>query len=244
MKYILPILICLSTFNVNAQVSTRDSSIKIPSFGIGYKPLIPLADLANKTNFVHSIAPEFCLKLKNNIFFKGQFNILLTTGVKEDSLLQEINTEVGWPISTEGFLVPITTSLNGYMIQASVGKVFSSSKINPNSGLSIDFGLGFIQHKINYKYDGDVLPQIEGEYLKGYDRLTNGISFSQGIGLMRYSNNNYLSYYIGLTAIEAFTKNRRDFNFDSQEKDDSQRLDIMIGLDFRVLLPILPKTRY
>jgi hypothetical protein len=67
------------------------------------------------------------------------------------------------------------------------------------------------------------VPQVQGAYAKGYDRLTNGPAISQYIGWLHLDRKKLVNFNAGIEIIEAFTQNRRDFNFDQMKKDDSKR---------------------
>jgi hypothetical protein len=52
----------------------------------------------------------------------------------------------------------------------------------------------------------------------------------QFLGYQVISRDRTVNFYIGLEAIEGFTKNRRGFNFDTGRRDDLKRIDILYGV--------------
>jgi hypothetical protein len=66
--------------------------------------------------------------------------------------------------------------------------------------------------------------------LKGYDRLTNGLSLNQFIGYYHLSNNRLINFYIGAQGTEGITQSRREWNLDTQTHDTAKRLDMLFGL--------------
>ncbi|MBA3901808.1 MAG: hypothetical protein H0X62_16670, partial [Bacteroidetes bacterium] len=112
---------------------------------------------------------------------------------------------------------------------------------NPNSGFFVLGGVGFLQHKVRIENPGNASPQIFGEYKKGYDRLTNGISTSQFIGYMFLSNNRLLNFFGGVEFVQGFTQNRR-FNYDNMDYDHTQRLDLLTGIKVGWVFPLYKKV--
>jgi hypothetical protein len=100
-----------------------------------------------------------------------------------------------------------------------------------------------LQHKIRIEVVDNTIPQLFGDYKKGYDRLTNGIALSQYVGYFYMGNRRTVNFSLGLEIMEAFTKNRRDYNFDTMEKDDHLRMDLLIGLRLNWSIPFYSKNK-
>ncbi len=77
---------------------------------------------------------------------------------------------------------------------------------------------------------------------KGYDRLSNGIGFTQSVGYLFLSNNRIANFFAGIEMNEAFTKNRRDFNYDQMKKDNQLRTDLLFGIRIGWILPLYKKA--
>lgn len=99
-------------------------------------------------------------------------------------------------------------------------------------------GAGFLEHKIRIDVDKDDVPELSGDYLKGYDRLTNGLALTEFIGYMHCGNNRLINFIFGFELTQAFTQNRRDFNFDQMKKDDNKRLDLLYGIKLGWFFPL------
>lgn len=84
-------------------------------------------------------------------------------------------------------------------------------------------GVGILQHKIRIEHQDNKIPQLEGDYLKGYDRLSNGLMVHQFVGYFHMSNNRLINFFVGAEAWQGFTKNRRDLNFDTKMHDDKTK---------------------
>jgi hypothetical protein len=91
------------------------------------------------------------------------------------------------------------------------------------------------------------VPALEGDYLKGYDRLTSGFCLSEFVGYQLLSNSRLLNFFAGVELYQGFTRSRRDWNIDQVKKDDSPRLDLLSGIRVGWVLPLYrraPKEFY
>jgi hypothetical protein len=130
----------------------------------------------------------------------------------------------------------------GSITTVNVGKILSLKNSNPNSGIMIKGGVGLMQHKIRLETQEDLVTQLEGEYIKGYDRLTNGIVFSQFLGYFHMSDNKLSNFYAGFEFYEGFTRGRRELNFDTQVKDNAPRTDILYGFKVGWVIHMYKRT--
>jgi hypothetical protein len=126
----------------------------------------------------------------------------------------------------------------GYMIGLQVGRILPLAKNNPNSGVLILTGAGFMQHKITLTDLDKQIPQISGEYKKGYDRLSNGLYLEQFIGYNRFDPGGLLNFHIGLNIAAGFTQGRRDYLFDVRRPDTDGRVDLLFGIRGGLYIPI------
>ena len=75
-------------------------------------------------------------------------------------------------------------------------------------------GVGYLNHRIKIETQTQVVPMIELDYKKGYDRLTTGIGFSQFIGYAHLARSSFYNFYGGIYALQGITKERRTIYFD------------------------------
>jgi hypothetical protein len=224
-----------------AQISVKDSTIRIAMLTGNFAQHIPGGDLAKRFGTSSNLGGSFMFKSKKNYLFELEANFLFGGDVKEDNIFQDIATPSGHLINQLGQLAEIRLYQRGLYSSFRIGKLFNFFGPNPNSGIFILAGAGFLQHKIRIENLGNNTPQVMGDYKKGYDRLTNGFAINQFVGYMYLSNNRLLNFYGGAEFIQAWTQNRRSINFDSMEKDDTKRQDLLSGIRIGWIIPLYKK---
>ena len=228
---------------LSGQLSVKDSvvAINMVSFSGGLQA--PLGDLNDRFGANGTAGFAYHFKTNNNVLFGLEGNFLFGSNVdNSDSLAVDIRTEDGFFIDNNGAFASVLIQERGLDIRAVAGKIIPKFGPNPNSGILIKIGVGFLQHRIRFEARENVVPQIEGDSQKGYDRLTNGISISQFIGYQHFGDRKLINFYAGLELIEAFTQSRRDYNFDLMRKDDSERFDMLMGIKAGWVIPIYKRA--
>jgi hypothetical protein len=243
MKKIPFLLLFLSFFasRMHAQVSIKDSSIYTPMIGASYGFYFPAGDLADR--FGNNSA------LQLNVDFKTRYNWILGINGSyffgktiHESLFDSIATSGGDLISQAGELADIRLYERGFTIAGTIGRLVAFNKPNPNSGIRIDVGFGFMQHKIRIETIGNNVPQMSKEYKKGYDRLSNGFLLTEGLGYQFLSKNRLANFYIGFDCMQGFTKSRRSFDYELMQQDTKKRLDVLYGVRLAWILPLYKKA--
>ena len=220
-------LACFFSFG---QWQVRDSSLFNPHITVGYGYSSPGGDLAKRFGNNGSIEVGFNIKDKKNWYYGVQFNYLFGNKVHEPNFLSNLLTSRGEILDEQGQIATIFIQERGFNLFLQGGKLFPVIGPNKNSGILITCGVGLLQHKIRIEHQEAKITQLEEEYLKGYDRLTNGLSFNQFIGYYHLSNNRLVNFYIGAQATEGLTQSRREWNLDTQTQDKEKRLDMLFGL--------------
>lgn len=150
-----------------------------------------------------------------------------------EDVLSKIRTPEGEILSDIGNYASVELRQRGFYFGGQFGKIFKlSDNGNRFRGIRATFGVGFLQHKIRIQDNNNSAPQIAAPYDAGYDRLTNGFALTQFIGYQVVSRDKKINFYLGFDFTEGFTKNRRAFNYDTRQRDDAARLDLLYG--FRV----------
>lgn len=238
------IIICLSSillnFNsVNAQRSI-DSAITVPLFSASFMTQFTGGDMAKRYGTNTNIGGSFMLKLKSNFIFEFNANYIFGSNLKGDAthLFDSIETANGEVINEYGEFAKLRTFERGYFVGARLGKIFSVCKKNPNSGILFMVGGGLLQHKIRIENDGNNVPQILGDYKKGYDKLCYGFSSTEFFGYMFFSKSQLMNFYAGFEFYQGFTKSGRSYDYSLMKKDTQKRLDLLTSIKVGWVIPI------
>ncbi len=229
-------LLC-STHLVKGQASIKDSTIQIFLISANYSLEKPGGDLGERFGLSNFLGPAASLKNQNNWLFTLEHDFLFGNDVKENPLTN-LETESGSIINGQGTKEPLVVNERGFRTEVKAGKIFPWFGPNPNSGPFFQIGLGLLQHKIHFKTRAGSIAQLQGEYEKGYDRLTNGLSITETLGYIHLSNSRLVNFSAAFQLTQAFTRNRRSFNFNTQESVDEQRLDLLFGVRVEWTFPI------
>ena len=176
--------------------------------------------------------------LPNNWIFGLAGGIIFGNRVNED-VVRNLRTSFNQIIGSNTGLAAVSLRERGFHSEVRVGKLIPVIENNKKSGLRLVLGLGFLQHKIRVQEDPQsFVPQITGDYAKGYDRLSNGLMLSEFIGYQHLSKNRLVNFYGGFELTQGFTQNRRDYDFlTMSESDKSNRLDLLYGFKVGWILP-------
>lgn len=244
--FITLFLIHASSVCLFGQKSINDSSITFSFIGINYGYMIPGGDLAKRFGNNSAIGLSYTIKLKSHWSISADGQYLFGNKIREEHILDGITTKDNKIIGVDGGYGDVRLYERGFHLSANFGRVFSFNKPNPNSGIWVTAGAGFLQHKIRIEPVGNNVPELNKSYRKGYDRLTNGIELREFIGYVFFSNKRLINLYAGFEFIQGFTKNRRDYNFDTKTHDTSNRTDLLYGIRVGWLLPLYkrPPDRY
>lgn len=207
-----------------------------------YAYQLPFSDMAQRFGANSALGFEALFKTKSNWLFGANYAYIFGNKVLENKLLQNLVNQQHYIIDGGGLESQIQITERGYGLFANVGKVISFKKPNPNSGLLVTLGLGYLQHKILIIDVNSQTPQIAGDYIKGYDRLSAGPALRQFVGYQYLGNRKLINFYAGLEFIEGFTKSKRAYNFDTRMIDNKQRQDILIGFKIGWIIPLYKKS--
>ncbi len=175
---------------------------------------------------------------KGNWLFGAGFAYLFGGEVRED-VLAGLRTPEGAIIGNDRSYASIELRERGFYAGAHIGKLFSLGLPNPRSGIRATVGAGLLQHKIRIQDDPfRKVPQLDENYKKGYDRLSNGLALAGFIGYQVLSMNKRANFYGGFEFTRGFTMSRRDFNFDTRAKDETKRADLLFGVRVGWVIPI------
>jgi hypothetical protein len=243
-KYILLLVGCLLSglTPVNGQASLKDSSISMvmirPSYGLQF----PGGDLANRFGFNQSVGMGVTYKNKKGWMITAEGSFIFGTKINQPGLFSGLTTSEGTIIGSDGLYADVRAFERGYYVTLGVGKIFKMAKPNPNCGFIIEGSLGFIQHKIKIQDKKNSVPALNDEYVKGYDRLTNGLAAREFIGYLYIGNHRLINFFGGVEAVQGWTAGRRDFIYTDMEADKSARFDLLFGFRVGWIIPLFKEA--
>lgn len=193
--------------NPISKLNQRFGSILHPHFGVSYQP-------------------------KNaRWLIKGEGQYFFGNKVKTD-VLANLRTPEGYIIGNDMSIADIQLRARGYYAG------FSIEKSTLSSGFFFGAGPGFLLHRIRIQKDpSSNVPQLEGDYSKGYDRLTSGLSINCFLGYRYLSSDRRINFSVSLYNITGFTKLQRAIQFDLPGKTLENSLDLISGIKFSWILP-------
>jgi hypothetical protein len=167
-----------------------------------------------------------------------EYEPLLGSAVNTEGIFDGINGDSGDLIDMFGFPAVVRAYQRGYNLRLWMGRAHDfKEKGTATWSWYGQLGLGHSQHYIRYQFDEGQLPQLSGEYLAGYDRLSSGLQVSQRLGL-QYYNNEAISFQLAFTAHQAFTQSLRPWNYASNSADQGTKTDLAFGLHGAIIIPI------
>ena len=228
------------------QQNIQDSTINFGWISMGYIGSGPGGDLDDRFGFTSHLMIEGGYKFKSNFYVTGGAEFLFGNRINEP-IAQGITSLNGTPetgylqqaIGADGRWYNVTMFQRGFIVPIRFGKLIPIVKThNQNSGIFVELGGQFIQHKVRINAEGDNVPQLANEFLPGYDRLTNGIGLTEAFGYRYHSNRRLINFQIGIHLSQNFTQSRRDFNYDYGFKDERSRMDMLNGIRVGWIFPI------
>ncbi len=243
LKRLLFILVLFPFFNLDskAQRNVNDSSIFMPLVSIDYTAMFPAGDFGKRFGFTNGLGLSVDFKTKKKWIYGLHGNFLFSGQVKDVSQFEQIINSDGTVTAISGGLAGISLKMRGFNVNGDIGYLFTFKKPNPNSGLFIKGGLGYLQHKIYIQNVEEDVPQFNGEYKKGYDRLSMGLSIHQHIGYQYINGKGIWNFHAGLYFMEGLTQNIR-YNFDTKSKSDKLQFDFLFGIKVGWTIPIYKRT--
>ncbi|MBE2246100.1 MAG: hypothetical protein IAE67_02485 [Candidatus Competibacteraceae bacterium] len=222
-----------------AQINVRDSLVAAPLIIPNISIQFPVGQLSDRYGMNFHLGGTILYKHRTNWLWGVSGAFMFGEVVNEPALLSPLI-----PIfDGEGQLPAIGLGMRGFNIMGQFGKILPIfKKPNRNSGLTLMLGAGYIQHYIYLEARGGLTPQMEGDYLKGYDRMTNGFCASQFIGYTFLGNKKTINFYVGFEIVEGVTQNRRGYNYDTFQYDTDTKLDLMLGVKAGWIFPVYKRT--
>lgn len=217
-------------FGLQAQKSIADSSISLHVISAQVKAQLPGAELADRFGWSSAIGMQYTYKSKGQWLIGAEASFIFGTKVKEDSMLNFLLNSDQTLIDFNGFAGDIILDQRAFDLQFSLSRYFLKAGPNENSGFYAGLGVGYLQHKIRVRELADKLPLLEGDYVKGYDRLTGGLFITERIGYRYFANNKRVNFFAELEFGQGFTQGLRSYQYDLRRPFKDRHFDLLNSL--------------
>ncbi len=234
---------------VFGQRNVSDSIIGTPWIAVHYGLNGTAGDLADRYGLFNHIGGFAGYKTRRNWVYGIDGSFMFGSDVRVNGLFDHLIDSKGNITDQNGDIAIVRVLNRGFYVDANVGKIFPVLSPNKNSGIYVSLGAGYLAHKIRVETQDHVVPQIELEYRKGYDRFTSGLNLQQFVGYSFMANQGVFNFYGGFYIQEGFTYNQRTIFFDQPDVEvpTDMRLDIQYGFKLAWMIPIykrMPKEFY
>lgn len=217
------------------RAARADTAMTVPLFMVGGGYDLPGADFADRFGPGPAAQAGLWLKLKRGWLLGFDYSFRFTGKIREgvlDSIRLPDAPQANQVVGSDGLLSDVRVTGRGYTLFASAGRVWPVRLpgAGANAGLFTAVGAGFWQHKINFEDVARSATQLSGDYVKGYDRLTNGPALTERVGYLYLSAKRRINFFVNLEATQGFTQSRRAWDFSTERRDTRQRLDLQLGV--------------
>jgi len=229
--------------NLSAQVDIRDSSALVPMFSAFYSLQVPGGDLSKQFGVNSVIGGDFKLKTPSKWVIGAEFNYIFGDAVKnKDSIFSLLSTSNGELIDGNGTFAYWQVYERGFYADLSFGRVFPVFGSNPNSGILLMLGGGYLQHKYHIEIRDETLPQLRDDYKRGYDRMRGGPMAKEFIGYLYTGPGKIVNFFAGFEFVQAWTKDMREYNFNEMKYTHGNYLDMLYSFKFGWFIPLHKRT--
>lgn len=205
---------------------------------------VPDGDFSDRFGTSYTAGLSIGYKTQRNWVFSAEGQFMFGNSIQNSEvILGSILTNNNNILNQTGNYAQLSLFQRGFYFLGETEKIFNQVGVNPNSGLSISFGAGYINHWIQFNNAGEDSPQILEEYRKGYDRYSGGFLLKQSLGYTYLSQRRRINFKLSFELLQAFTQNYREFNFDTGMIDTESHLDLLYGVRLNWYLPIYKKNR-
>ncbi|MDQ3100702.1 MAG: hypothetical protein M3R08_04900 [Bacteroidota bacterium] len=221
-----------------AQGAIRDSSIALIAVSANYAYQIPSGDISLRFGHNHNVGLSALRKEQSNYMYGVEGGFIFGSKVIEPGFLRDMVNSQGQIVDRDGQMADVLIFERGYSIFLVGGKIIPVAGPNKNSGMLLKIGGGYMRHKIRIQTQKNDVPQLEGDYLEGYDRLAAGPAAMLYFGYQHFSNTRKINFNIGFEMQLGFTEPLRAFNFDTRTTESGRRFDGLTGIRAGWTIPI------
>ncbi|HOI32436.1 MAG: hypothetical protein PHG67_00935 [Bacteroidales bacterium] len=222
----------------HAQKRVSDTTLSTVLFQATYAFQIPGGDLNEYFGNNSTIGGGVSYKTDKNWLFGAFGHFIFGNQVNNRAeILRGISTGDGEVIDGNGLYTSLALFERGFHLQFKAGKLFNVLGPNPNSGLYVQAGLGYLMHRIRIETQFGTAPQLMDDYALGYDRMRGGIAYGGEIGYLLMSNSRLLNLSVALEFTKVSAKSLRDYDFALMRKDENSYSDQYFGIRISWMIP-------
>jgi len=207
--------------------------------GFGLSSNVPTGPWTENFRENFSLSTSVGRKFSNNFIISGEWSYLFGGEVdNRNNILDNILTDNGQLLNGNGSYAQININQRGTYVNLQVEKLFFSPAKNENSGWSIGAGAGYAWHWLNIDNVGNDSPQLNEEYIAGYDRMSRGFTAVQSIGYLYLSRSKLINFKVSFEVNQIWSKDLRKYNYPTGFLSDEINLNLLYSFKFKWYLPI------
>ncbi|MBR1644646.1 MAG: hypothetical protein IJ684_04705 [Bacteroidales bacterium] len=266
---LLLLLVALSTA-ASAQIKLTLDTLQCPIVGFRVGTLFPSSSLSMATapdgshpdnaNLYDlysspwlSFGVDGYYKLQTNWLFSLEGELIIGNYNLRQSAarLGDLYTHDSTPIviGSNGTNAGLASYNRALALKLGVGKIFTLTPRNPNSGPFVKLNAGWMQNQTIFTNELVHAPQIEGDYALLYDHQRRGFTLSENIGFwyMR-PGANLVNFYIAFEVTQCWSRSTRDYVIDNlmglHGKDNNRYFDLLYSIKICWMFPLSGKKSY
>ena len=237
----------LSTISAPGASRSQGRDIKkecIPTwmFQVTYAFQVPMMDDTKELfGNNHTVGGSVYYKTNKNWLFSFNGNYISgnKVNISRSDLFGEILDLNGEIITGDGIYGSYALFERGVHLQLTGGKMFAFKKPNPNSGIFVQGGLGYIVSWIRTEFGSYASPPkpLNDDYRYGYDRKRGGFAYSASVGYLFLSSTRIFNFSVAVEYVGAITMPMREWDFNLRAKDTKVYNDGYFGIRAAIYIP-------
>ena len=224
---------------LRAQKDSVKVAPKIPAailVNLSYGFHFPGGDLGQRFGTLNVVGGSVQFVSKKNFIVGADVQYGFGDLVKEN-VLSMLETPEGLLIDQNGQLAIVVPNARTVYAGGRLGYLIPLLKNGTRTGIELGAGAGYYRHWLRIEDPSETLVQLQGEYLKGYDRLTDGLALYEYVGFRFSSRRRLVNFFAGLEFGQGFTHNRRVWNYNEVAAETGTRSDLFFGVRFGWTIP-------
>ena len=192
-------------------------------------------------NLTYKFASNWTIDMGFAYMFGGKVRNMM------DILGSDLLTSNGDLIDGNGTKATIHLDGRYWTLGLGVGKIIPFDKWR-NSGLWLKMSGGYFSHKVNISIGDQTnqneIPQLAGDYKKGYDQRAGGFCLSQFVGYIFMRKVRVRSFYAGVEVTEIWAKPNRNYQFLLMGPPEQKaKFSLLLGLKVGWVVPFYEKRK-